>query len=66
MNDDEVWLLEQGFRVEVEGESSKIFWAHLVQHNNPQDRAPKYGRGDSPEASIRSARRRYEVEQLGN
>ena len=65
MVSNEQWLLEHGFRVEVEEEAPDLFWTHLVHRDNPQGRAPKYGRGASAEQSIERARRRYEVEELG-
>lgn len=65
MSDDEAWFLEQGFLVEVEEQSPGLFWAHLVNANNPKGRADKYGRGDAAESSISRARQRYEVEQIG-
>jgi len=65
MPSDEDWLLDQGFRVVVEKEDHDLYWTNLVHRDNPSGSVPKYGRGDSAEASVRSARRRYEVEQLG-
>ena len=64
MNSDEEWLLGQGFATQVEKEGPGIYWTHLVGSDNHVF-APKYGRGETPEDSIKSARERYEVEQLG-
>jgi hypothetical protein len=60
MSSDEDWLLAQGFRVEVEKCGSDDYWTHLVHKDNPLGKAPKYGRGTTPEESVQSARRRYE------
>ncbi len=65
MASDEVWLLDQGFRVEAERDSSSEYWAHLIHRDNPDGRAPDYGRGPTSEASIRSAGRRHEIGRLG-
>lgn len=65
MGTDEDWLLVQGFVVEVEEDEADEYWTHLVHKDNPSGRVPNYGRGPTPEDSVRSARRRYEVEQLG-
>ena len=66
MTSDEEWLLDQGFGVDVEQAEPDDYWTHLVNKNNPPGMVhPNYGRGTTPEESVRSARRRYEVEQLG-
>jgi hypothetical protein len=68
MTEDEEWFLTQGFLVELEQQGTNPYWAHLVHRSNPdnpQGRAPKYGNGKTRESAIRSARQRYEVEQLG-
>jgi hypothetical protein len=64
VNSDEQWLLDHGFRAEVEQEEPDLFWTHLVNRDNPEGRAPNYGRGVTADESIESARRRYEVEEL--
>ena len=67
MTTDEKWFLAQGYRIEVEAEESARSWTHLVHQNNEASigRLPRYGLGTTPEDSIKSARLRYEVEQLG-
>ena len=65
MNDDEAWLLEHGYFVEVEEEPPGIYWANLVNRENPKGRVRNYGRGDSPDSAIRRARDRFDVEQIG-
>ena len=66
VNSDQQWLLDQGFTVEVELEEPEVFWAHLASIGSPSRRmAPKYGRGTTSDEAIGSARRRYEVEELG-
>jgi hypothetical protein len=62
---DEEWLLDQGFRVVVEKDEDGLYWASPVHRDNLSDNVPKYGRGDSAEASVRRARQRHEGEQLG-
>ena len=64
VNSDEQGLEDQGFRVEAEQEAPDLFWTHLVNRDNPTGRAPNYGLGSTPDQSIVSARRRYEVEEL--
>lgn len=66
MNDDEAWFLAQGFRTEIILDGANLFWADLVNVNNPQGRAPRYGRGTTPQEAIRRARQRYETEQIGD
>lgn len=39
------------------------YWTDLLSKRNARFRAAKYGRGDSPEAAILSAKHRYVVEQ---
>jgi hypothetical protein len=68
MESDEDWFLEQGFLVEIEQVGAKSFSTHLVHRDNqgsPTGRVKKYGGGKTPELSIRRARNRYEVEELG-
>lgn len=65
VSEDERWLFDHGFSVDVEQEEPGLFWAHLVNRDNADGRAPNYGRGATPDQSIKSARRRYEVEELG-
>jgi hypothetical protein len=65
VNADEQWLLDHGFRVEVEQEEADLFWTHLVRLDNPEGRVPSYGRGATADQSIERARMRYEVEELG-
>jgi hypothetical protein len=60
--DAEEWLRDRGFGVVVE-ERDGVFWAHLTRLTSNRVVAPDYGRGDSPENAIKSARSRYEVEQ---
>jgi hypothetical protein len=63
----EQWFLAQGFRIEVEAEKPGHFWTHLVHQNNEAaiGRLRRYGHGTTTEDSIKNARQRYEVEQLG-
>ena len=68
VNSDRQWLEGRGFLVAVEQESSELFWAHLASTstNNPSlHKAPKYARGTTLDEAVASARRRYEVEELG-
>jgi len=65
MDSDEEWLLTQGFSAELEWREPDDYWTHLVGKDNPSFRVPNYGRGTTAEQSVHSARRRYEVEQLG-
>lgn len=64
MKSDEEWLLARGFPVQVEQEGPEIFWTHLVGPDKHVV-APNYGRGLTRDHSIKRARKRYEVEQLG-
>jgi hypothetical protein len=68
VNSDRQWLDDRGLLVAVEQESSELFWAHLActSSSNPSlHNAPKYGRGTTLDEAVASARRRYEVEELG-
>jgi hypothetical protein len=67
MIEDEQWFLSHGFRIEVETEVPGIFWTHLVAQEKQTaiGRLPRYGHGATPDDSIKDARLRYEVEQLG-
>jgi len=65
MSSDEEWFEAQGFLVDVEEGEDGRFWTHLVRIGNPAGRAPDYGQGVTRQESVHSARRRYEIEQLG-
>jgi hypothetical protein len=65
MTEDEQWFSDQGFGVEVEQAEPDLYWAHLVNRDSRRRVAPDYGRGTTANESVASARRRYEVEQLG-
>jgi hypothetical protein len=62
---DENWFASVGFDVSYE-EADGWTWAALHRHGNPKSVVPKYGRGTSKQEAVASARRRYEVEQIGN
>jgi hypothetical protein len=65
VTEDEQWLLDQGFGVEVEQAEPDLSWTHLVNQDSLRRVTPDYGRGSTADESIASARRRYEIEQLG-
>jgi hypothetical protein len=61
---DEDWFSELDYDVLYE-EADGWTWAALLCRSNPSAVVPRYGRGASPEEGVASARRRYEVEQIG-
>ena len=63
----QAWFHEQlpGFVLGFEREGD-VCWAHIESSHNTDVLAPKYGSGkDEVEAAL-SAKRRYEVEQIGS
>ena len=43
-----------------------IYWAHLNSRLNPDSTVQRYGRGEDELEAARSAKRRWEVEQIGS
>jgi hypothetical protein len=68
-DDDARWFADLGFGVWVERVDddavSGEWWAHLTRAGSDDVVAPRYGRGDTEADAVRSARRRYEVEEFG-
>jgi hypothetical protein len=64
METDEEWFSAQGFDVSFD-ETDGWRWAVLHRHGNRASAVPRYGRGSSPQEALSSARKRYEVEQIG-
>ncbi len=62
--DDERWFGELDFDVEYE-EAEDSIWVNLRRRTNPKAVVPRYGRGSSREEALESARKRFEVEQIG-
>jgi len=65
VTEDEQWFLDQGFGVQTEQVERDLFWTHLVDSESRRRIAPDYSRGSTWDEAIASARRRYEIEQLG-
>jgi hypothetical protein len=57
----EAWFNERGWRLRVYEESGKV-WADLVSADSDFT-VPKYGSGESADAAIVRAKRRWDVEQ---
>jgi hypothetical protein len=64
MANDEQWFHELDYDVDYE-EADGWTWASLRRRSNPSAVVPRYGRGTSRDEAVASARRRYEVEQIG-
>ena len=62
---DEQWFLDRGIGVQTEQADRDLFWTHLVDSESRRRIAPDYGWGTACDESVASARRRYEIEQLG-
>ena len=58
----ERWFSDLEFEVTYE-EADGFVWARLAR--NGKTVAPRYGRGATREDAVASARRRYEVEEIG-
>jgi hypothetical protein len=64
VNPAEEWFRELDYDVFYD-EADGWTWAHLRRRNNPSAVVPRYGRGHSRDEAVASAKRRYEVEQIG-
>jgi hypothetical protein len=61
---DEDWFNELDYEVFYE-EADGWTWANLRRRSNQLAVVARYGRGASRNQAVASARRRYEVEQIG-
>jgi hypothetical protein len=62
----EVWFRDLGYEISVSREDDDIFWATLTAVANPSFIIERYGRGATEEEAAESARRRWQVEQVGS
>ena len=62
---DKQWFLDRSFRVEVARTSLLRYWVTLVHKDNPSGRVERYACGMTSWGAVRSAKRRFEVEQVG-
>jgi len=60
----EQWFRDLDYDVFYE-EADGWTWAHLRRRSNPSAVVPRYGRGHTPDEAAVSAKRRWEVEQIG-
>jgi hypothetical protein len=61
----EAWFRDRGFRVKTQREGADLYWADLLSDTSDIPLAPKYGRGVNSADAVKSARSRFEVEELG-
>jgi hypothetical protein len=64
VNPAEEWFRELDYDVFYD-EADGWTWAHLRRRSNPSAVVLRYGRGHSRDEAVASAKRRYEVEQIG-
>ncbi len=62
----EVWFRELGYVIAVSREDDGVFWATLTAVANPSFVIERYGRGATDGEAAESARRRWQVEQIGS
>jgi len=62
----EVWFRDLGYAIAVSREDDGLFWATLTALANPSFAIERYGRGATHEEAAESARRRWQVEQIGS
>lgn len=61
--DNEGWVRAKDLGLAVRMGDDGTYWASLTRLSDGQVVAPDYGHGQTPEAAVERARRRYEVEQ---
>jgi len=60
------WFRDLGYALVVDLDSDSVFWAGIWSLANAESRVERYGRGDTEVQAAESARRRWQVEELGS